>query len=257
MKKSLITLIAILAFIAIYFCWPKGAKPTAKPVPDEAPVFTRIQTPPERMRTLRSTNLIGLRGVLTNAQDPVFLNQVFPKVRQFFATLDHLGVDPLQGELEPASCSKIRISDIPNGITCMFLIGDGWAAEYMQNDVFSGVTGFWQRGPDDPMRAISHANTNALRRLSESAILMAKPEAWVIANRVADASGIDRSKFEEPDMYEEALFEYRLGIQTVRYLKKGGDPLNGGDYTRGFSLKATSPTTAVLVAYHHLEAWLK
>ncbi len=65
------------------------------------------------------------------------------------------------------------------------------------------------------------------------------------------------SKFEKPKMYEEGLFDYRLGIYTVEYRKKGSDPVNGLNYTRGFSLKATSATTAVLVGYSHLEATLR
>ena len=68
---------------------------------------------------------------------------------------------------------------------------------------------------------------------------------------------VDRAKFEAPQLHEEGLFQYRLGIYTVEYRKKGSNPLNGLNYTRGFSLKATSPTTAVLVSYSHLEATLK
>ena len=49
----------------------------------------------------------------------------------------------------------------------------------------------------------------------------------------------------------------RLGIYSVQYRKKGSDPVNQMNYTRSFSLKATSPTTAVLVSYSHLEATLR
>ena len=82
---------------------------------------------------------------------------------------------------------------------------------------------------------------------------MPEPQVWKIANRVADGFGIDPSKFEKPEMYEEGLFEYHLGIYTVRYRKKGSDPINQLNYTRDFSLRATSPTTAVLVSYSNLD----
>lgn len=83
---------------------------------------------------------------------------------------------------------------------------------------------------------------------------MPQAEVERIANRVTDAFGIDRSKFEKAQIHEEGLFEYRLGIYTAEYRKKGSDPINQLNYTRGFSLKATSPATAVLVSYSHLEA---
>jgi hypothetical protein len=184
----------------------------------------------------------------------VFLKEVFPKFGQFIATLDRLGVNPLQHELRPAACTKIQLTTIPDGIMSRFVIGDGWTARYTQNPSFSGITHFGQRGPDNPYRAISQADTNAVSRLSQSAIRMSDADVWRIANSVADAFGIDPSKFEKPEMYEEGLFEYRLGIYTVRYRKKGSDPINQLNYTRDFSLKATSPTTAVLVSYSHFEA---
>jgi hypothetical protein len=166
-------------------------------------------------------------------------------------------VNPFQGEIKPASCSKIRIIHIPNGIICPFVIGDGWTADYTENSTFSGITHFGQRGPDNPYRAISHAETNTLRRLSQRAVTMSEADVWTIAGRAAGAFGINPANFEKPEMYEEALFEFHLGIYTVRYRNKGSDPINQLNYTRDFSLQATSPTTAVLVRYSHLDATLR
>lgn len=92
---------------------------------------------------------------------------------------------------------------------------------------------------------------HAPSRLSQRAVAMAEAEAeaWTIADRVADALEIDRSRFEKPQMHEESLFEYRLGMHTVQYRRKDSDPLNRMYYTRSLTLKATSPTTAVLVRY--------
>lgn len=84
--------------------------------------------------------------------------------------------------------------------------------------------------------------------------MMPQAETWKLAERVEKAFGIDRSRFEQPQMHEEALFEYRLGLQTVRYRVQGSNPLNQMNYTRSFTLKATSPTSAVLVSYSNLEA---
>ncbi|MBI5388022.1 MAG: hypothetical protein HZA90_25440 [Verrucomicrobia bacterium] len=177
------------------------------------------------------------------------MNKVFPKFREFIATLNRLGVSPFESDVQPASCSKIRIIHIPNGIICPFVIGDGWTAEYTQAGSFEGITHFGQRGPDNPFRAISRADREALNRLSQQAITMPEAVAWPIADRIADAFGIDRARFEKPEIHEEALFEYRLGMQTIRYRAKGSDPLNQLNYTRSLTLKATSPTTAVLVMY--------
>lgn len=227
-------------------------KPAAQILSPETPASATIQPSIQQSDSPNRFNELGDK--LTDAQDPVFLKQILPKTREFFATLERLGVNPLQGELQPSSCSRIRIVSIPNGIICPFVIGDGWTTEYTQNPSFSGITYFGQRGPDNPIRAISHADTNALYRLSQGAVTMPEAEVWKIANVVADTFGIDPSKFEKPRMYEEALFEYHLGIYAVEYRKKGSDPLNGLNYTRGFRLKATSPTTAVMVSYSHLEA---
>jgi len=143
----------------------------------------------------------------------------------------------------------------PRGLSCWLVIDDRWTAHYIGTPSFSGITYFGQCGPDDPIRAISHANTNALRRLSQGANKMPESEVWRIVNRVAGAFGVNPAKYEKPRMYEEGRFEYNLGIYTVEYRKKGSDPINGLNYTRSFSLKATSSTTAVLVTYTHLEAW--
>lgn len=119
------------------------------------------------------------------------------------------------------------------------------------------VMHFGQSGPDNPFRSISHADTATLARLSREAIQMSDESARLIAKQVEEAMAIDPTQFENPVMHEEGLFEHRLGMKTVRYRKKGSDPVNQLNYTRSFSLKATSATTAVLVSYSHLEATLK
>lgn len=250
--KAIVIAVVFTAIIAGYLLWQKTGTRTEKSLAATPHLSATIQVPVERPSSGRQTNALG--DVLTDAQDPQFLNQVLPKAREFFGTLDRLNLNPLAEDLKADDCSKIRITPIPDGFMCRFVIGDGWSARYTQNSSFSGISYFGQRGPDNPNRAISHADTNTLRRLSEGAIQMSKAEAWKVANQVADAFAIDRSKFEEPDMYEEALFDYRLGIQSVQYRNKGSDPINGLNYTRGFSLKAMSPTTSVLVGYYHYEA---
>lgn len=218
----------------------------------QAIAATPNQIRPDQSSSAARTNALG--DILADAQDPVFLNKAFPKFREFLGALDRIGANPLHGEVQPSSCGKIRITQIPNGMLCQFVIGDGWAAQYTENSSFSGITYFGQRGPENPNRAISHADTNALHQLSQGAIIMPQAQVWTIANRVAETFGIDGSKFEKPEMYEQGLFDYHLGIYGVRYRKKGSDPINQLNYTREFSLKATSSTTAVLVSYMHLDA---
>lgn len=249
MKRFGIVAVVLALIVAACLLW---RKPVEQAVSPKIPAMAKLPSSTEKAPSPNRFNELG--DELIDAQAPVFLNQVWPKTREFFASLDRLGLNPLQGELQPTLCSKIRMISIPNGIICPFVIGDGWTAEYTQSPSFSGITYFGQRGPDNPIRAISHADTNALRRLSQGAAAMPEAEVWKIANGVADTFRIDPSKFEKPRMYEEGLFEYRLGIYSVEYRKKGSDPLNGLNYTRGFRLKATSPTTAVMVSYSHLEA---
>jgi len=84
---------------------------------------------------------------------------------------------------------------------------------------------------------------------------MPAAEAKRILNHIADvAFHLDRSKYEKPEFYPEKLFDYDLGLWSVQYRKKGTDPINQLNYTRSFSIKATSPTTAVLVSYTHLSS---
>src|SRR6266404_4760878 len=230
-RRAKIIAIVVAAIIAVYLLWQKRTGHVENPVSLDAPAHGMIQTPPEGPFSTRATNALG--DILTDAQDPEFINNVFPKFREFVGALKRLGVSPFETDVQRGSCSKIRIIHTRNGS-------------------FEGITHFGQRGADNPYRAISHANTNALRRLSERAITMPEAEVLKIENGVADAFGIDPSQFEKPQMFEEGLFEYHLGIYTVRYRKKGSDPINQLNYTREFSLKATSPTTAVLVSYSHL-----
>jgi hypothetical protein len=209
---------------------------------------------PRPILAVSKTNLLG--DCLTDLQDQAFLSEILPATHEFFSKLDRLGLSPLRNEVQPDSCSKIRIIKTPNGIVCPFVIDDIWTVEFMRGSSFSGVTHFGQRGADNPFRAISHADTDALNRLSKKAVAMPEVEVWKIASRVADAFGIDPSKFERPRMYEESLFNYHLGIYTIEYRKKGSDPINQMNYTHSFSLKATSRTGAILVSYSHLEAAL-
>ena len=251
-RRIILVAIVVAAIVALYLLRQNPAVRVERPSVPETPDSATIQPPAERSYSGRATNALG--DTLTDAQDPEFVNKVFPKFREFVATLDRLGVSPFQDKISPAACSKIRIIQTPNGIICPFVIGDGWTADYTRNGSFEGITHFGQRGPDNPFRAISRADTDALSRLSQRAITMPEPVVWAIADRVTDAVGIERSRFETPQMHEEALFEYRLGLQTIRYRAKGSDPLNQMNYTRSFTLKATSPTMAVLIRYSNLEA---
>jgi hypothetical protein len=244
--------IAVIAFYLTYRWMPKGSAEKQLLIPattSQSKTALKSDSSPRRGK-----NELG--DTLMEAQDPLFLDKILPKLNGFFSTLDGLGVNPLRGALQPDSCGKIRVIHIPDGMICRLVIGDSWTAAYMENSTFSGIVYFGQRGEDDPIRAISHANTNALRRLAQSAVNMPESEVLGIANRVADAFGIDRSKFEKPQMIEEGLFDYHLGIYTVRYRKKGTDPVNQMNYTYSVSLKANSPTTAVLVGYSFLETTL-
>ena len=188
------------------------------------------------------------------AQDPLFLERVWPKINEFFSKLNNLNMNPLSGQLRPSACDRIKIIHIPNGMIYRLVIDDGWTATYLDSSAFSGMMYFGQRGVDDPLRAISHADTNTLSRLAQSAIVMSEVNFSQNANQVAEEFKIDFSKFEKPQMFEEGLFQYHLGIYTVRYRKKDSDPINQMNYTRSFSLKTISPNHTVLVNYSHLEA---
>jgi hypothetical protein len=184
--------------------------------------------------------------IRTNAQHPVFVERVLPVVREFFDTLDRAAVNPIQDDLP---FNTVQLRDGPNGLMARFLIGDGWTCTAFIGPNVSGIVHFGERGPDNPFRAISHANTNALKRLSEKAIKMSQPEAERIIKHISDTFGIDLSRFEKPRIYPEKMFEYDLGMFTVAYRKKGTDPVNQLNYPISFSIRAMSPTTAVLVMY--------
>jgi hypothetical protein len=182
-----------------------------------------------------------------SAEDPEFVQRVMPGVRTFFATLDRAGVNPLNGELP---FNNIRIRHGPRAMDCRFLIGDTWSATFLETKDFAGIIHFGQRGPDNPFGAISHANTNALRRIAQNAIKMPEAEAERILNLIADTFGADRSKYEKPEVHPEKMFEYDLGLWTMQYRKKGSDPINQANYTLSFTIKATSPTTAMLIDFN-------
>jgi hypothetical protein len=194
--------------------------------------------PPRKSAPSRDTRI--------DRQDPEFVQRVLPVVHEFFGTLKRAGASPLSDEL---SFNNIRIHHTPHGMDCRFLIGDSWTGTVVATKDYTGLIHFGQRGPDNPFRAISHANTNALSRLSKDAIKMPQDQAERIMNRIADAFNVDRSKFEKPEIYPEKMFDYDLGLYTIQYRKKGSDPINQLNYTLNFSIKATSPTTAVLVMY--------
>jgi hypothetical protein len=225
---AFIVLVAIASGVAIFW-WAKLPRMTLTPL---EPV---------------NTNAAPLEQRSTDAQDKQFTERVLPVFQTFLSTLDQAGISPLT---EQPSFNSVRFLRSPDATVCQFLIGDQWAAMYVESSAFRGITHFGQRGPNNPFRAISHANTNALIRLSQNAIKMPETEAKRILNDIADAAfHVDRSKYEKPEIYPEKLFNYDLGLWTVQYRKKGTDPINQLNYALSFSIRATSPTTAVLVSY--------
>ncbi|HEY0549900.1 MAG TPA: hypothetical protein VGF13_09880, partial [Verrucomicrobiae bacterium] len=164
-RGGILIAIAAAAIIVVLLLWRKPAAQVEKPVAQETPALARIQPPTEHSSPTRPMNVLG--DTLMAAQDPEFVNKVFPKFREFIAALNRLGLSPFSGEIQSGSCSKIRIIHLPNGLTCPFVIGDGWTADYLRSDSFEGIAHFGQRGPDNPFRAISRADTDALKRLSE------------------------------------------------------------------------------------------
>jgi hypothetical protein len=232
-RKALITigiLAAIFGGIGIFW-WVKLPKMTLTPV--------------EPM----STSVAPLEQRSTNSQDREFTERVLPAFRAFLSTLNRAGVNPFNEP--PSSFSAVRFMKTEHAMVCRFLVGEGWAATYLEvpKKSFHGITQFGQTGPDNAFRAISHANTNALGRLSQSATKMPEAEAQRILIRIADAFGVDRSKHEKPEIYPEKMFDYDLGLWTAQYRRKGTDPINQLNYAFSFSIKATSPTTAVLAEF--------
>lgn len=80
--------------------------------------------------------------ILTNAQHPEFAQRVLPVVREFFATLDRAGVNPIAGEL---AINTVQLKDMPNGLMARFLIGDRWSCMTFTGPTFSGVMHFGER----------------------------------------------------------------------------------------------------------------
>jgi hypothetical protein len=182
----------------------------------------------------------------TEAENPEFVQHVLPLVREFFAALDRAGANPIKGEPQ---FNKVQIHHGRNGTTCRLLIGDRWTATTYVGAKFSGILHFGERGPDNPFHAIGGANTNALARLAERAIKISQSEAEQLIERFANMLGIDRNKFEKPEIYPEQMFDYDLGMYTAQFRKKGSDPINRANFPITFSIRATSSTTAVLVMY--------
>jgi len=243
-----IVAVALLVAIATYCLRPPAQRLHSGTQPNRA-----ITNPAQEGTWTfhRETNRLG--DIIIDSDDPLFREGFLPKLRQFFSTLDRFGINPLHGDLQASQCNTIRIISVPNGQICRLIIREGWTATFVDRADYSGMMHFGQRGQDNPERAISDGNTNALARLSQSAVKMAEPEVWRIVNEIARPLGIDPAQFEKPELYEEGLFDYHLGVYTVRYRTKGSDPINQLNYTRTFSLRATSPTTAVLVGFAHLD----
>jgi hypothetical protein len=233
--------VVIAVVAAVYIGWRLGRTPEIHKPPGVAVQVTNSKSQGEPRSTPSGE-------ILTDRQDPEFTKRVLPIVREFLVSLDRAGVNPIKGELP---YSSIRVHHGPNGMTCRFLIGESWSATTYIGVSYSGILHFGERGTNNPFRAISHADTNALIRLSESAIRMPKAEAERIIDRVSDAFQIDRSKSEKPEVYAERMFNYDLGMYSAQYRKKGADPVNQMNYPISFSIRATSPTTAVLVSYLH------
>lgn len=233
-RASAIVVIALIAVVTTVVYKTQRingpAKPYSAPTPNAA-------SPARQSR---------FEFVSADTHDPEFTKRVLPIVSEFVATLDRAGVNPLEGDLQ---FNKIQIHHGPNGMGCRFLIGSSWTATVYDGKKFSGVMHFGQRGPDNPFRAISGANTNALIRLSERAIKMPETEAARIIEHVAATFEIDLSAFEKPEIFAEQMFEYDLGLYTAKYRKKGSDPINQLNYPISFTIRATSPGTAVLVMY--------
>jgi hypothetical protein len=241
MRAAVVVALLIAMLAVVYLARrPRPAAITDSQTPTNAIVQAGAsRLPPDRRITPKE-------DTLADPQDPEFVQRMVPVVREFFGTLDRAGVNPLKEEL---SFNSIQMHHGPNGTTCRLLLGDSWTATTYVGPNYSGVLHFGQRGPDNPFRAISHANTNALMRLSQKAIQMPKVEAERIISRVSDAFQVNRARFEEPEIYPDKMFDYDLGMYSVQYRTKGTDPVNQLNYALSFSIRATSPTTAVLVSY--------
>ncbi len=251
MRKVFFVLGIIAAFVVvIVMC--RRPNEARDDTPSVAVASEAASAPTSQASATQITNAMG--DLLADHQAPVFLAKVFPTFRDFTMKLKQLGISPFDGDPTPESCGKIRVIKTANGIICTFNIGVRWTADYVKNGSYEGIAHFGQRGPDNPFRAISRADTEALRKLSDAAVNMPETEVWKMTERIESAFGIDRSRFEPPIIHEESMFEHRLGMHTVRYRHKGADPLNQMNYTRSFTLKATSPTKAALVRYSNMEA---
>jgi hypothetical protein len=237
-KKAVAIIVLVAAVATIVFRTQQG-KDRATEIPTRArkPV-TNAGVSSERQSSSTFASI--------DAKDPEFVQQVLPFVRDFFATLDKAEVNPIKGEL---LFNKVQIHHGRNGTTCRFLIGESWTATTYVGARFSGILHFGERGPDNPFRAIGGANTNALGRLAERAIKMPQAEAEQIIDRISNTLGIDRNKFEKPEIYPEQMFDYDLGMYAAQYRKRGSDPINRANFPITFSIRATSSTTAVLVMY--------
>lgn len=241
MRVPIVILILVTAVCVLCFALrTRRAASNASQTPTKA----AIQSGVDRSNSQPRSSPTG--AILADAREPEFVKRVLPVVRQFFATLDRAGVNPIKEELP---YNSIQIHHAPSGMTCRFLLGDTWTATTYISSGYSGIIHFGQRGPDNPFRAISHSDTNALQRLSSTAISMPQAEAERIIKRISDALHGDRSGFEGPEIYREQMFDYELGMYSAQYRKKGSDPVNQLNYPISLSIKATSPTTAVLVSY--------
>src|SRR5688572_13411223 len=117
MKKAIAIIVLVAAVTGVVFRTQQNRdRATRTPAPAPKPVSNAVASPERRSSSM---------FVSINAEDPEFVQHVLPLVRDFFATLNKAGVNPIKGELQ---FNKVQIHHGRNGTTCRFLIGDSWTA---------------------------------------------------------------------------------------------------------------------------------
>jgi hypothetical protein len=151
MVRTAAILLAVTAVIFIVVFTRQRPTAVGQAHVSPAPETNADARPEPTNGAYRGRKIARLRDVLTDANDPEFVERVVPGLRKFFGTLDQAGVNPLKGE--PLAFDKITISYPPNGMDCQFIINDAWTALYKEDANFSGIIYFGQRGPNNPFRA--------------------------------------------------------------------------------------------------------